>query len=193
MSAPQSMARSASRRVCTWQMSLAPEALMRAANGSGSPNDRKTGARVACEHEVEQLRLLLQRPGDEAASDRCVAGRAELGIEPVRVAVAAADQPKPSGRRDGGGEPPARRERHGRGDDRMRDAELLRQPRVQCHVFGSRVACLRHATSRTRAQQLTWKTRRRVCGRHAGRRRSRGRLPSSLRRRVCAADTRDAR
>jgi hypothetical protein len=40
-SAPQSIACSASRRVCTWQMSLAPEALMRAANGCGLPNDGK--------------------------------------------------------------------------------------------------------------------------------------------------------
>ena len=41
MSAPQSMARSASARVCSWQNSGMPAALTRLANGSGSSNDRK--------------------------------------------------------------------------------------------------------------------------------------------------------
>src|SRR6185312_6758427 len=118
----------------------------------GITKREEDGARVSCQHEVEELRLLLQRPSDEAASDRRVAGSAELGIEPARISVTAADQTEPSGRSDGGSEPPARREGHGRGDDRMGDTELLRQPRVQSHVFGSPFASSRDATSRGRRQ-----------------------------------------
>ena len=116
---------------------------------------QEDGGRVARENTVEQLRLLLQRPGDEAATHGYVAGGAELGIEPINVTIAAANQSQTAGGGHRSGEPSAGRERHRRGNDRMPDAELLCQPRVQCHVFGSRVACLRHATSHAGTQHPT--------------------------------------
>src|SRR4051794_29612193 len=49
--------------------------------------------RLAGDRTVQQLRPLPQRPGDEAASHRLVAGRGKLPLEPALViAVAAAKQ-----------------------------------------------------------------------------------------------------
>ena len=86
----------------------------------------RLAARAARENTVEQLWLLFQRPGDEAAAHRDVTGGAKFGIEPVSVAIAAADQSQAARGGHRGGEPSAGGERHWRGNDRMLDAKLLR-------------------------------------------------------------------
>jgi hypothetical protein len=67
------------------------------------------------EHEVQQFRPALQRPGDEAAADPRIAGGGKFPLQPLAVAIAAADQPEPTRGGDGGRQPPARGKAHRRG------------------------------------------------------------------------------
>jgi hypothetical protein len=58
------------------------------------------------EREIEQLGPPGQRPGDEAAADAMVPGGSEFAIEPIRVAVAAADEAEPTRRAEGAASAP---------------------------------------------------------------------------------------
>ena len=78
------------------------------------------------ERAIEQRRLFRQAPGDEAAPDPRVAGRREFSLEPVAVAVTAADDPKSARRAHRGGELAVRHHVHRREQHRMLDAEQRR-------------------------------------------------------------------
>jgi hypothetical protein len=58
---------------------------------------KKHRRRQAFERELEEVRLLRQRPGDEAAADARVARHRDLLSEPDFVPVPATDQPEAAG------------------------------------------------------------------------------------------------
>ena len=141
-SAPQSMARSASARVCSWQITGMPAALILPANGSGSSKERKIAFGLRAITASRIFGFLAQRPGDEAAADGLVAGRGELALEPVViVAVAAAEHAEAARARHGRRQLAAGDHVHRRGDDRMRDVEALRQSGRDRHR-GLSLSCL---------------------------------------------------
>jgi len=82
------------------------------------------------------LRVPSQRPGNEAAADAGIAGSGEFPLEPFGIAITAADQAEPARFAHRGRELAARRIGHRRGDDRMLDTELLRQPRPHASLRG---------------------------------------------------------
>ena len=90
--------------------------------------------RPAGERGVEQVGFLRKAPGDEPAADPRVAGSREFPLEPVRVAVAAADQPKAAGLAHGCGEPAVRDEVHRREQDRVFDPEQVGDTGPQSHA-----------------------------------------------------------
>jgi hypothetical protein len=126
MSAPASIASSASARLPAWQISGTPASRTRAPS-AGVAERQHDRARRALEHEVKDLRGARQRPRDEAATDRGVARRVELGRHPRHVGVAAADEPEAARLADRRRQPTARRDRHRRRDHRVHDPYRPRQ------------------------------------------------------------------
>ena len=104
--------------------------------------EHQGGGRVG-KHLVQQMRLACQRPGDEAAADARIAGGYEFVIEPRRIAIAAADQPEPARRRDGGGEPAPRHAAHGREQDGVPDVEPFREARADQWISPERASASR--------------------------------------------------
>jgi len=98
---------------------------MAGAKGFGSPNDR---GGVTGQHAVQQAWAFGEAPGDEAAADPGVAGERPLPVDPVAIAVAAAEQSEAAGMGHRRGEPAAGDRVHGGEQNRVLDAECLCQP-----------------------------------------------------------------
>ena len=106
--------------------------------GIGEGKHHRGGS--ALQGEVEQRRVLRHRPGDEAAPDPLVPGACEFALQMLAVAVASANQAKAATGRHGRCERSARSRIHRREDDRVPDAEHLRQAGLNCHEPGTSVA-----------------------------------------------------
>jgi hypothetical protein len=91
-------------------------------------------AGAMAERDIEQVRLLLQAPRDEAASDPRVSCRCELLVEPVEVPIAAADEAETARASNGGCELSARHEVHGREQDRICDPEQRANTSLKPHA-----------------------------------------------------------
>src|ERR1700688_545436 len=76
------------------------------------------------------MRLLRERPRNEAAANTGIPGGSEFSVEPLAISIAAADQAKPARIGHGSCEPAPRRSGHRRGDDWMLDAELPSKSRL---------------------------------------------------------------
>jgi hypothetical protein len=82
---------------------------------------------------VEQAGLFGERPRDEAAADPPVARRGKLPLEPLLVAVAAADQPEAAGLAHRPGQATAGDAAHRRQQHRVRDVKLFSKAGAQRH------------------------------------------------------------
>ncbi len=83
--------------------------------------------RLGLERGAQGLGLGIERPGDEAHADACVAGGQKLARDGGGVGIARADQAEAARVGDGGGKLAAGRRAHRRQKDRMGDAERARQ------------------------------------------------------------------
>jgi hypothetical protein len=80
---------------------------------TGIPEGEHDRCELPRKRAVEQVRALLQGPGDEAAADPGVASACPLPFDPVAVAIATAEQAETHGLADRRGEPAAGHEVHG--------------------------------------------------------------------------------
>ncbi len=101
---------------CTWQISSAPDDLIRGANGLGSPNDsmiargRASSAMSSSAGCFARLQVMKPMPkGSETSASLAVSC-----FEPRSIAVAAAENAEPAGSADGRGETRARDDVHRR-------------------------------------------------------------------------------
>ncbi len=85
---------------------------------------------LECKHEIKQMRFLRQRPGDESATDAFISRSGELPLEPLRIAIATADQAQPACLRHCSRQPAASRKAHRRRNDRMLNTKLLCKSRA---------------------------------------------------------------
>ncbi len=121
---------------CTWQISSAPDDLMRGANGLGSPNEsmiargRASSAMSSSAGCLARLQVMKPMPKGSDTS----ASLAVSCFEPRLVTVAAAKNAEPAGGADGRGETRARDDVHRRRQDRMLDAQTSGQWRGDRHV-----------------------------------------------------------
>ena len=126
-----------------------PARLIASAYGARSPKLSQTPGGAALQRQLEQRRLPVQAPGDEAHAHSGVAGGVELAREPVPLAVPRADEPQAAGVGDRRRERAAADEGHRGEEDRVLDVEQPRQRRRNRH--GSR---LHRLVERTHARPL---------------------------------------
>jgi len=79
--------------------------------------------RVCVKGEAQRVRALVERERDDADTDSCIAGRRELGGQPLRTGVTASDETEAAGLGDRGCQPAAGGVTHRRQHDRMPDTE----------------------------------------------------------------------
>src|SRR5688572_27585999 len=101
------------------------------------PEGEHYSRRLLGEDLIQQLWIPRHRPGNEPAADPCIPRCCELLLEPIGVAITAADDAEPACIGDGGSKPPARDHVHGRQKNWMLDSELLREPCPQTHCASS--------------------------------------------------------
>ena len=89
--------------------------------------------RAALQHQLQQPRLLGHAPGDEAHAHPGTAGRVHFAGQPVRVAIAAAEEAEAPRPADGSGEAAIGHEVHGSEQNWVPYAEQFRQARRDRH------------------------------------------------------------
>jgi len=80
---------------------------------------QKNCARRMLQNAIKQLRLLGERPCNKPATNRCIACCLKLAVNPIAIAVPAANQPERARIRDGCRKFTTRCKRHRRRNDRM--------------------------------------------------------------------------
>ncbi len=130
-SAPASRAWRAWSSVWTWHSSGTAAARIRSANGAGSPKDSMTAAgwcsRAMSSSSGWRARFQVMKPASHPGA--CRGG--ELPLQPLSVAVAAADQAQSARGGHRGGEPGPGDEVHGGEQDGVLDSEGLGKARCQ--------------------------------------------------------------
>ena len=117
--APFAAASRASFSVWTWQIRTAPAVADLRREGRDVAEGQHDRARLSFQRDVERGGPLVQRPGDEADTDRAVAGLFELALDPVigapadrGIGIPGADQPQTARSGDRTGQRAARHPAH---------------------------------------------------------------------------------